>query len=571
MRRGLEVTWLVSALALPVLAAPPVEVQIALEGLRSGERARLEKAAGPVENLPLYRVELDVDPVRRTVQGRVLLTLTPNKPLSELHLRLTPNAAHPGAVAVTGVELDGEKLPLRQVDRSLLRVRFPVPLEPRKPSTLLFKLAAKVPLLPEHEAVGLPDDGPGDYGAFSASSDLVSLVGIVPMVAPMKGDGALAEGPAGIGDLGTFDPSNFVLAVTVPAGWRALAPGLLSGEIPEKSGRQRFTYALAAARELPVLITQGYVSEARKLGDITIESWHSSRDTASGRRALDDAAQALELLDSRLGAYPFKTLRVVEARFRAGAGGMEFPGLVTISRALYQGTVNPLAALGLGALGDNEALAQLMGDLGPALKRLFDATLEFTIEHEVAHQYFAMLVGNDPILEPVVDEALTQHVALLLMEWRHGKKAADELRDAQLKAAYQLHRMVGGKDAAANRPTWAFDSNVEYAALVYGKAPLLFDAFRQRLGSDAWVSVLRTYVEEGRYRWVTSSTLLELAERLYPKDAGTMRALQRRWWDEAHGDEDIGVISAELSGAGSGLDPKMVEEYEEALKQLLGE
>ena len=571
MHRVLVVTSLVLLLAVPAHAAAPVEVQIALESLRTGERARLEKALGPAETLPLYRVELDVAPASRVVTGNVFLTITPKRPLAELHLRLTPNAAHAGAVTVTSLEVEGEKQPWRLVDPSLLRVRFSSPLEAGKPTTLSLKLTARVPALSESDSIGSMASRGGDYGAFSAGGDLVSLPGIVPMVAPVKDNGELAEGPSGIGDLGLFDPSNFVVAVTVPSGWRALAPGLLSGEIPEKSGRQRFTYTLAGARELPVLVTRGYVSETSKVQDITVESWHSSRNATSGKRVLEFAAQGLQALDARLGPYPYKTLRVVEARFQGGAGGMEFPGLVTVSRTLYEGTVNPLAALGLGVLGDDEALGHLMGDMGPMLKRLFDTTLEFTVAHELAHQYFAMLVGNDPILEPVVDEALTQHVALLMLEWHHGKPAADELRAAQLKAAYQLHRMMGGKDAAANRPTWAFDSNVEYAALVYGKAPLLFDAWRDRLGNEAWLAVLRTYVEENRYRWVTATTLREVAQRRQPKDGPALAALQRHWWDEAHGDEDIGVFSGELSGAaGTGLDPKLLQEYEEAMKQLLG-
>jgi hypothetical protein len=575
--------------ALPALATPPLEVQLALESLRSGERARLEKARGPAERLPLYRVQLDVEPARRTVSGRVLLTLTPTRRLAEVHLRLAPNAAHPGAVAVSGVALDGARavVAVSEVERSLLRLRFSPALEPGVPATLSFTLAAQVPSLIEQPGLaalsGSGGASRGDYGAFSASEDVVGLAGIVPMLSPVKADGTPAEGPSGIGDLGTFDPSNFVLSVTAPAGWRALAPGVLSGELPEPSGRQRFTYALAAARELPVLVARGYVSARKQVGEVTVECWHSRDTSGTGpARALDAAASALGLLEAHLGPSPYKSLRVVEARFQGGAGGMEFPGLVTISRALLRGSVDPLAALGLGDLGlgsgalaDDAALGQLLGGLGPALSELLDATLEFTVDHEVAHQYFAVLVGNDAILEPVVDEALAQHVALLLREWRHGRKAADALRDAQLKAAYQLHRLMGGPDAAANRPTWAFDSTVEYAALVYGKAPLLFDAWRERLGSEAWLGVLRAYVEQHRYRWATSATLLEVARRRRPQDGPALAELQRHWWDERHGDEDLGVAlggaASGLTGAVPGVDPRVLEAYEDALRQLMGE
>ncbi len=87
-----------------------------------------------------------------------------------------------------------------------------------------------------------------------------------------------------------------------------------------------------------------------------------------------------------------------------------------------------------------------------------------------------MMVGSDPIEQPYTDEPLTQHTALLYLEWKHGKKSADGMRDAQLKLAYQFYRMTGGEDGPVERPTRDFATTGEYAALIYGKAPLLFDA-----------------------------------------------------------------------------------------------
>lgn len=567
---------LLSSLASTEVPTPPVEVQAALQSLRPGERARLERALGATEDLPLYRAELVVDPARRTATARVSITLTPTRPLEVVHLRLTPLATHPGAVTVTNLQVDDVRRPVRLTEPSLLEVPCPSRLEAGRRATLVLRLEARLPALPEDEALpgaGL-EGGGGDHGAFGAGHDVVSLAGLVPMLVPVKPSGALAEGPSGLGDLGSYEPSHFVVTVSVPSGWRALAPGLLAGEFPERTGRQRFTYTVAAARELPVLVTRGYVSQTRQVGDVTVESWATARDATSSRRVLDFATGALELLEARLGPYPYKVLRVVETPLHGGAGGMEFPGLVTIARTLYRGAQSPLAGLGLGE-ADTETLGAVPEPAGTKLERLFDSTLEFTVQHELAHQYFAGLVGNDPVLEPVVDEALAQHVALLVMEWRHGKPAADMMRDGQLRASYQLYRLTGGRDAAADRPTWAFDSNLEYAALVYGKAPFLFDAWRARLGAQPWLQVLRAYVAEHRYTWATSATLEALAARHHPEDAAHLAALRRRFWDEAHGDEDLGGDLANLSDVtdalATDLDPGELEAHEAAPKQLGGE
>jgi hypothetical protein len=271
----------------------------------------------------------------------------------------------------------------------------------------------------------------------------------------------------------------------------------------------------------------------------------------------------------------FITFRVVEARLAGGAGGMEFPGLITVGMALYRGAADPFSVLGMGGAQDSPLIKLLLGDLKP----MFAHTLEFTVDHEVAHQYWAMLVGNDAVDEPVVDEPLTQHTALLLMEWRRGKKAAKELRDWQLKASFQMHRMMGGEDAAASRPSGEFENVGQYAAVMYGKAPLVFDEVRKLLGDDAWALVLKAYLEENRYRWARPGTVFAVAARLNPRHASKLEALRTRWWLEKHGDEDVGTLNLDdlmkqvegRAGAGQGLDPELVKELEKAMKAMGGE
>ncbi len=104
--------------------------------------------------------------------------------------------------------------------------------------------------------------------------------------------------------------------------------------------------------------------------------------------------------------------------------------------------------------------------------------------HEVGHQYFAGLVGTDPIKDPVADEALTQYASVLYFEWAHGKAAGDALRQETLVSSYHLYRMSGGEDGPAHRPTETFSSSMEYGAIVYGKAPLMFHAARKLVGDE---------------------------------------------------------------------------------------
>ena len=527
---------------------------------------------GDATLLPLYRGDFTVDPLKRLVTGRVSLTLTAKGPLSDVYLRCTPNANHPGAVTLSKAKVSGGTVALSQPDPSLYQLKLDPPLNKGEQATLEFELKAKVPTLPRDSGglSALQNDGPGgDYGAFSSSEDVISLVGLMPMIPPER-HGQLFEGPSGIGDLGSFEPSNFVVSVTAPSAFRVVSSGLAMGEVPTGNGTVRFAFALGAARELPLFLLKHAKVSTRRVGEVDIEAVLLTTNEKQAAQVTEHAGKALSMLEEKLGPYPFKTLRVVEMRLAGGAGGMEFPGLVTVSSSLISGDADPFAALGLG--GD-----QVKAMLGPMVRQLLKQSLEFTIDHEVAHQYTAMLVGSDPIAEPVADEPLTQHLALLLLEWRQGKAAADQMRESQLKAAYQVHRMLGGEDGKANRPTHEFGSTREYAALIYGKAPLLFDEQRKLVGDEAWLRGLKSYVEGNRYRWVTSHTLTDLVGKQNAAQAKKLEALRVRWWNEAHGDEDLGTFDLEALGkvgtgpGAPGIDAQTFKDLERAMKALTGE
>ena len=587
MKTLLLTALLASTLAHAGDADAPPEVQIVLQSLRAGERARVEAALGDATQLPLYRGDFTLDPVKRTVTGRYALTVTPKAAGTRLRLRVTPNAAHPSAVTLTKSKVmrravEGQpasepgKVTLNQPEPSMYEVVIEPAYKPGEQLTLELELKAKVPRL-NQQAGGLgalSGSTGGDYGAFSGSDDVVSLVGLVPMLVPEL-NGRPMAGPSGVGDLGTAEPGHLIASVTVPSGWRVVGSGLQMGEVPTGTGQVRFAYGIAAARELPLVVVKRPKVATKRFGDVDVEAVLFDGDASDADAVLEHAGSALTLLEQTLGPYPYKNFRVAEMRLVGGAGGMEFPGMVTVSATMLSESASPLSALGF----DPAQAQALQGMFGNQLTQLMKSTLEFTIDHEVAHQYSAMLVGSDPVLEPVADEPLTQHLALLLLEWRRGKAAADQMRQGQLKAAYQLHRMMGGEDGKANRPTGDFDSNQEYAAIIYGKAPLLFDEVRAMVGDETWERSLKTYVEQNRYRFVTSRTLFEVVSKQSPSATKKIEALRKRWWEESHGDDDIGgfdlgSLMGAMGGSG-GMDPKEAakafEDFEKAMKALSGE
>ena len=577
-----------SAPPSPPSATVSPEVQLCLQHLKPSERERAAKALGPLEELPRYRVQLEVDPAAREVKGRVQVEVVARgRPLTELYLRLTPNMQGK-RVTLSEAKLGGKPLRLEQPEPTLYRASLEEPVPSGAAVTLDVAVKATVPRGEKGGGMlggllgGNQRGGGGDHGAFSATEDFISLAGVVPQVPPVGADGQPWDGPQGIGDLALYEPSHVLATVTVPSGWTVHATGVPMGEVPERNGRIRFAFAAGAVRDFPILVSRGYEHSTATVGGVTVESHYAARDKAAGERVLKYATSVLTELERRLGPLPYTHFRVVEAPLSGGAGGMEFPGLVTVATSLYRGSADPSQALsGLADMEGMEELLGLMGQQGGGspfahLAEVLERTLEFTVAHEVAHQYFASLVGSDPIHAPVVDESLAQYTALLYVEWKHGKEAADTLRKEALVSAYHLYRISGGKDGRADRPTGDFADEFEYGALVYGKAPLLHHASRKLVGDTAFVQAMRAYVDTYRFKWACKECFTRELAKASPANAKRLEALRVRWWQEAHGDADLGKadLGALLGAQGLGdmqLDPASMKMLEELLPGLLGQ
>ncbi|NMO20752.1 aminopeptidase [Pyxidicoccus fallax] len=583
-----------AATPAPGMVSP--EVQLCLQHLKPSERERAAKALGPLAELPLYRVRLEVDPAAREVKGQVQVEVVARgRPLTELYLRLTPNMQG-RRVTLSEAKLGGKPVRLEQPEPTLYRVSLEEPVPAGAAASLEVAVKATVPRAEKGGGMlagllgGGQRGGGGDHGAFSATEDFLSLVGVVPQVPPVDAAGRPWDGPQGIGDLSLYEPANVLATVSVPTGWTVHATGAPMGEVPERDGRVRFAFAAGAVRDFPILVSRGYEKKTTTVGGVTVESHFAARDKAAGQRVLEYTAAALAEFERRLGPLPYTHFRVVEAPLSGGAGGMEFPGLVTVATSLYRGSAQPSEAL--SSLSGMEGMEEFLGLLGQGggngalahLGEVLERTLEFTVAHEVAHQYFAGLIGSDPINAPVVDESLAQYAALLYVEWRHGKAAADVQRKEALVASYHLYRLSGGKDGKADRPTGDFENEFEYGALVYGKAPLLHHASRQLVGDDAFFRGLRSYVDTYRFKWTCGDCLTKELAKASPANAKRLDALRVRWWSEAHGDADLGKADlgsllgaqglgdlGDLKDLQLGMDPASKKLLEELMPGLLGE
>lgn len=493
------------------------------------------------EDTPSYDVIADVDPASGHVTGTVRLTVPVGEDVAAVHLRYFAGLpdfeaqAEVGPVRVDGADVEATRqhsivtvpLPPGHAAEVDLVVPFDYTLRPTEPAGLLGSLG------------GL--GGPADVGLLGLHDDVVNLGHWFPLWVADGND--VDPDPAGYGDIGNFPAADIAVQVTVPDGWTVIDGGVRTAE-DQAAGKTTVWSEGAGMNDLVVSVVRGYTSKSRTLGgdleDVTITAWGPKEADGELAGVLDETATSLETLSARFVDYPWREFDVVAAPLGSGVGGMEWPGATWIEASLFAGGLP-----GLGDLGDLDAVGGLNGwggDLGGMLESL----RLWTIAHEVGHEWWHVVVGNDSVLDPVVDEPLAQYSACLVLREVTGD-GADSLCRAHIEAGYEQMRLTGESDAPAARATDEFASGGQYAGVVYGKAASFYFALEEAFGRPAVAATLGSVTEEHAFTLMTADDL-HAALRSGLGDGSELDRLWRRWMEGTHGDQDLGVTGSGGSG-----------------------
>ncbi|MDQ3814528.1 MAG: hypothetical protein M3347_11330 [Armatimonadota bacterium] len=438
-----------------------------------------------------------------------------------------------------------------------------------------------------------------DYGLYTYGNGILSLGSFwYPSLAVRQNGRWIGEAPEGLGDLAYSEMSDFTVQFDVSRPVVIAATGAYA--IPDTAGAtasppgHHHPIIARNVRDFAVLMSEDYIVKEKPVDvggkNVAVRAYTTRKHAAKADQAIDIAAHALQVYARRFGPYPYSTFKVVEGPIRGGAGGMEFSGLTSVSSMLYEDMGKQLNALAgeLGAGSLDKIMADLEGDMGEAAppaknknrtepelsdnpasdflkgmlgqqKQILDSMFEITIAHEVAHQWWAIAVGNDSQRAPFVDESLANYSAIIYFEDRYGREAAARMTELNLKAPYSIGRMLGGADAPVNLKTAAYQNNVQYGAIVYGKGALYYNAVRRAVGDEVFFSSLREYYATYRGRLTGPRDLLEIIKAKAPR--ANVDALYQRWIEQTHGDEDItggkamgieDLIGGMLGGAAGG-------------------
>jgi len=453
-----------------------------------------------------YSIQVTLDAVEKTLRGHETITYVnkTNEPIPDLVFHLYLNAfrdsktiflteagpahrgftwdpQHPGWIQVDHIQLsDGTNLELRALkDGTIGSVTLPHPIAPGDSITvnlefhaLLPRVFARTGFAGDYFMVGqwFPKLGVWEDGAWNAY--------------PFH---ANAEFYA---DFGTYD-----VCITLPQGYVTGATGMPRSVVDNGDGTQTVTYHADDVIDFAWTASPHFRQATREVQGVEVLYLYLPEHDWTVARVLDAAQAAVSRYSQWYGRYPYSRLTLVDAPGDAsGAGGMEYPTLVTV-----------------GVL-DMTGLAQI-----PVLRDI-DHTLEVTTIHEIGHQWWQSMVGFNEAEEPWLDEGLTDYSALRVVDDLYGSDRS--LIDSQtLHVGYlDLHRASYLMFPRVKMYGRAWDFGSEYSIAAYSKPVLSWRTLERTIGDDALLNILSTFFQRYQFGHPTSEDLRAVAEERCPQN-----------------------------------------------------
>lgn len=302
-----------------------------------------------------------------------------------------------------------------------------------------------------------------------------NLVNWFPILPPYQtGTGWIVHNPSDYGEYMFFDVADFDVRLRFAGESTGLVVAAGAPAVTEDGWQH---YRLRAGRTFALSVSPKYRTFEVRSGDVTVVSYWFTDTDAAGKEAASVAARALDLYSQLFGPYPRKFFSVIEADF---LDSMEYDGLTLLSRGFYE---------------------------------FYDGTpktnLTVILPHEVAHQWWYGLVGNDQALEPWLDESTATYCEALYYQHYYP-----DLLSWWWENRVDSYHPVGWVDATIYN-AGGYDP---YRNAVYLRGAHFYADLRAAMGDEAFFAFLRAYAHDRAYKIAAGGDFIRLARQFTSAD-----------------------------------------------------
>lgn len=207
----------------------------------------------------------------------------------------------------------------------------------------------------------------------------INLTEWYPFVVPYDG-GWILHDPWAFGEHLVYDSADFEVNLKVPDEGISVA-----ASAPAEENGEWTRYRLYGARTFVFSASDRFLMSESAVGSVKIRSYYFAGHEGAGEGMLNAAVQAVGLFDVKIAPYPYDSLSVIETE---SPDGQEYDGLVFLSSDFYDqyGGSNRSNMVSIGV-------------------------------HEIAHNWWFGLVGNDQALDPWLDETMAVYSERIFYEF----------------------------------------------------------------------------------------------------------------------------------------------------------
>jgi len=351
--------------------------------------------------------------------------------LNELVMAAEPNLR--GGFSIDNMMLDGNQLNY-DLNGHTLTVHLPQPLAPNTPITITMRFRIDIPVKVKDHPYGF-------------DVDQVNLTDWYPFIVPYS-NGWILHDPSALGEYLVYDSSDFEVNIkTAQSGVIIAASGL------DEPNGEWTRYRINGARTFAFSASDQFHYVDAVAGGAQIRSYYYPGYDNQAAAILNAAVREIGLFEVKFGAFPYGSLSIVQADLN---DGQEYDGLVFLSTKFYN-EYNNSARSNLVAIG----------------------------VHEIAHQWWFGLVGNDQAMEPWLDEAMSVYSEAIFYKFIYPNS---------YDWWWNFRVNYFGPTGAVDTNVYQSGSFRGYVNAAYLNGANFLEALNYRMGDDDFFKFLQDYV-----------------------------------------------------------------------------
>ena len=353
--------------------------------------------------------------------------------LSDIVLSVQPNQ-YGKVFALNSIAQDNAPLTTYALNGQRLTLNLPQTLQPNSATTLTLNFKLNIP-------------AKSSTGLFGYDFNQINLVDWYPFVVPREAvNGWALHDPMSFGEHLVYDDSD--IEVNLKTG----SDVIVAASAPSEQNGEWTRYRLYGARTFALSASDEFLVAESAVGTVVIRSYYFDGYKAAGESILYSAVQAVSIYSAKFAPYPYQTLAVVQTDIH---DGQEYDGLVFLASDFYGqdggGAKNNLTTIGI---------------------------------HEIAHQWWFGLVGNDQALEPWLDEALATYSERIFFEYNYPRYG---------DWWWQYRVDYFGASGYVDTSIYNGGSFRTYTNAVYLNGAHFMEDLRVRMGDDDFFRFLKDY------------------------------------------------------------------------------